>query len=57
MSRIDKLLDEYVDTFHKNFPYFMTNLRGEEEIDETIEKCLKEGKEYEVEDDGPDVMY
>lgn len=47
MGKTERLLLEYVETFHEPFP--ITVILGGDELDDVIEKCLKEGKPYEIE--------
>lgn len=44
-DEIDILLDEYVETFHCNFPYFIHRL-NDEDLSKALKTCLKEGKPY-----------
>lgn len=45
---MDELLLKYVDTFNENFPLYMCMGMEDEEITKIIEKCLKDGVPYEV---------
>ena len=40
-------LCEYADLFGENFPIFELNSKTSEEIEEIIDKCIKEGHPYE----------
>ena len=49
MNKLDKLLDEYQEHFEENFPLMLCRTMEEEEIIETIEKCLENDEPYEPE--------
>ena len=44
---IDKLLIEYANKFNENFPIRIVRL-NDKELEETLQKCLKTGKPYEL---------
>ena len=46
---MDKLLIQYADTFHENFPIFIVGNKLENEIRSIIQKCFDEGNPYQVE--------
>ena len=41
---MDKLLIQYADRFHENFPIFIVGYKPENEIENIIQKCLDEGE-------------
>jgi len=51
MSKLDKMLKEYVRVFKQNFPIFLIPSAPESEIILVIEKCLKEGLPYKPDND------
>lgn len=42
----DTLYDEYLDRFDKGLPLRFVGLHSQEEWEEIIKRCLKEGKPY-----------
>lgn len=46
MSKVGKLLQEYLDKFDENFPTFMVMGIGDEAMIELLEKSIKENKKY-----------
>lgn len=52
MSKLIEKLTEYAETFDDNFPIYCFSNLDDNEIIEKIDKCLKDDKPIEVEDNG-----
>ena len=53
---MDELLIQYADKFHENFLIFIVGDKTESEIKSIIQKCLDEGKPYQI-DTNEDCFY
>jgi len=49
MSKLSKLLQEYLDKFDENFPTFLVMGIGDERMIELLEKAIKTNTKYEPE--------
>lgn len=45
---MDELLMQYADKFHENFPIFIVGDMDESELKAVIQKCIDEGKPFEI---------
>ena len=46
---LERKLEEYVDSFHENFPIFLFRNVPEERIIEMIDSCIQKGESMQVE--------
>lgn len=55
---MEKLIEQYVERFHENFPLFALMGMDEAEIEKIIQNALKDGVPYSpLEQDGENTVY
>lgn len=57
MEKLYELLDRYSERFGEPLPLRMISGSSLEEIEKLVDRCIKDGKPYEIKDDDPNVLY